>query len=122
VVGSICAIQKSRIKACHDGSIPSENKRFRGVVLDDEAVIDYANTDILSSDFSRSEEGSSGKNIRKKALSISEGHFSDVHGGPDAVRAARYDPSGPTASFPDDIEVFKTGAEAARVPHGLDGR
>jgi len=39
-----------------------------------------------------------------------------------SVRAARYDPSRPAASFPDDIKVFKTGAEAARVTHDLDGR
>jgi hypothetical protein len=88
----------------------------------DEAVTHYANIDILSSDFSRSEEGSTGKNIRKKALTISEGRRRDVQCGTDTVGAARYDPPGPAASFPDDIEVFKTGAEAARITHDLDGR
>ena len=36
--------------------IPPEKTRLRGIVLEDEAVIDYANIDIFSSDFSLSAE------------------------------------------------------------------
>ena len=115
--------------------IPPENKRFRGIALVDEAVIDYANIDILSSDFSPSwggktrlqNENAAVKQVKmvwcgqslKWNVSRKRGN---AQGSTDTIRATRYDPPGPAASFPDDIKVFKTGAETARVPHGLDGR
>jgi len=117
------------------GQIPPENKRFQGIVLDDEAVIDYVNIDILSSDFSPSWGGKTrlqNENAAVKQVKMVWCGQSlkwnvsrkrrNVQGGTDTIRAARYDPPGPAASFPDDIKVFKTGAETARVPHGLDGR